>query len=113
MRVTQIRVLGGAIARVPADATAFAHRDSKMMCNVVAFYEGADDKPRRQAWVDEFAAEIEQDDPGAYVNFMDDGGAERIRAAYPDATWERLTKTKARYDPENLFRSNQNIPPAA
>ncbi len=76
-------------------------------------YEGADDKPRRQAWVEEVAAEIEQDDPGAYVNFMDDGGAERIRAAYPGATWDRLTAIKARYDPENLFRGNQNIPPAA
>ena len=113
MRVTQLRVLGGAIARVHADATAFAHRDSRVMCNVVSLYEGADDKPRRQAWVEEVAAEIEQDDPGAYVNFMDDGGTERIRAAYPGATWDRLTAIKARYDPENLFRGNQNIPPAA
>jgi FAD/FMN-containing dehydrogenase len=113
MRVTQLRVLGGAIARVHADATAFAHRDSRVMCNVVSLYESADDEPRRQAWVEEVAAEIEQDDPGAYVNFMDDGGTERIRAAYPGATWDRLTAIKARYDPQNLFRGNQNIPPAA
>jgi FAD/FMN-containing dehydrogenase len=113
MRATQIRVLGGAVARVPADATAFAHRDSRVMCNVTSFYAGADDKPRRQAWVEEFAAEIEQDDRGAYVNFMGDDGTEAVRAAYPGATWERLTAIKARYDPENLFRGNQNIPPAA
>jgi FAD/FMN-containing dehydrogenase len=112
MRAAQIRVLGGAIARVPADATAFAHRDSKVMCNVVSAYEGGDDKARRRAWVDEFAAELEQDDPGAYVNFMGDGGADRVRAAYPGATWDRLTEVKTRYDPENLFRSNENIPPA-
>jgi FAD/FMN-containing dehydrogenase len=111
-RVAQLRVLGGAIARVSADATAFAHRDSRVMCNVVSFYDGADDKPRRRAWVDEVAAEIEQDDCGGYVNFMDDGGAERLRAAYPGPTLDRLTEIKARYDPENLFRGNQNVPPA-
>jgi FAD/FMN-containing dehydrogenase len=51
-------------------------------------------------------------DTGAYVNFLSDEGAERVRAAYPDATWDRLTAIKARYDPANLFRLNQNIPPA-
>jgi FAD/FMN-containing dehydrogenase len=49
-------------------------------------------------------------DTGAYVNFLSDEGAERVRAAYRDATWDRLTAI--RYDPANLFRLNQNIPPA-
>jgi FAD/FMN-containing dehydrogenase len=111
-RVAQIRVLGGAIADVRADATAFAHRNSRILCNVVSFYEGAEDKVVREAWVDEFAAELEQDDAGAYVNFLAGDAPERIRAAYPGATWDRLTEIKARYDPTNLFRSNQNIPPA-
>ena len=49
---------------------------------------------------------------GAYVNFLEDEGEERIRAAYPGATWDRLREIKRRYDPTNLFRLNQNIPPA-
>jgi FAD binding domain/Berberine and berberine like len=112
MRATQLRVLGGAISRVPAEATAFAHRNSRIMANVAAFYDGPDDKPVRQAWVEEFAAELRQSDEGAYVNFLADEGSDRIRAAYPGATWDRLAKVKAVYDPTNLFRRNQNIPPA-
>jgi FAD/FMN-containing dehydrogenase len=112
LRVTQLRVLGGAMARVPADATAFAHRGSRIMVNVAAFYEGPDDKPRREAWVDGLAAALRQGDEGAYVNFVGDEGVERVRAAYPGATWNRLAAIKARYDPTNLFRLNQNIPPA-
>jgi FAD/FMN-containing dehydrogenase len=111
MRATQLRVLGGAIARVPADATAYAHRGSRIMTNVAAFYDGPEDKPVREAWVNEYAAELRQADTGAYVNFLSDEGAGRVRAAYPDATWDRLTAIKARYDPTNLFRLNQNIPP--
>jgi FAD/FMN-containing dehydrogenase len=111
MRVTQLRVLGGAIARVPDEATAFAHRGSRIMANVAAFYDGPEDKPVREAWVNEFAADLRQEDPGAYVNFLGEDGAERIREAYPGATWDRLTAIKARYDPTNLFRLNQNIPP--
>jgi FAD/FMN-containing dehydrogenase len=112
-RVTQIRVMGGAIARVPNDATAFAHRDSKIMCNVASFYEGPEDKVRREAWVDEFAGKLRQSDTGAYANFLADEGPERVRAAYPGEAWDRLTAVKAKYDPTNLFHNNQNIPPAS
>jgi FAD/FMN-containing dehydrogenase len=112
MRVAQLRVLGGAMARVPADATAFAHRGSKIMVNVAAFYQGPDDQPVRQAWVDEFAAALQQGDQGAYVGFLGDEGEVRVHQAYPPATWERLAAVKARYDPGNLFRGNHNIPPA-
>jgi FAD binding domain/Berberine and berberine like len=111
MRVAQLRMLGGAMARVPADATAFAHRRSRIMVNVAAFYEGPDDYPVREAWVKDFAAALDQGDPGAYVNFVADEGEARIRAAYPGATWDRLVAIKARYDPTNLFRLNQNISP--
>jgi FAD/FMN-containing dehydrogenase len=112
MRVAQLRVLGGAIAEVPADATAYAHRRSRIMVNVAAFYEGPDDRIVRDAWVTEFAAALLQGDHGAYVNFVADEGEARIHAAYPGATWDRLAAIKARYDPTNLFRLNQNIPPA-
>jgi FAD/FMN-containing dehydrogenase len=111
MRATQLRVLGGAIARVPADATAYAHRGSRIMTNVAAFYDGPEDKAVREAWVNEFAADLRQGDTGAYVNFLGDEGSERVRAAYPDGTWDRLTAIKRCYDPTNLFRLNQNIPP--
>jgi FAD/FMN-containing dehydrogenase len=47
------------------------------------------------------------------VNFVSNEGPERLRAAYPGATWDRLRQVKAKYDPENLFRLNHNIPPAA
>jgi FAD/FMN-containing dehydrogenase len=112
MRAAQLRVLGGAMARVPADATAYAHRSGPIMVNLAAFY-GPDDRAQREAWVAEFAAAIDQGTPGAYVNFLTDERPERVRAAYPGATWDRLASVKTRYDPRNLFRLNQNVPPAA
>jgi FAD/FMN-containing dehydrogenase len=109
--VAQLRALGGAMARVPVEATAFAHRRSRIMANLAAFYTGPEDRLVREAWVADFAASLRQGDMGAYVNFLGDEGEGRIRAAYPGATWERLTAIKRRYDPANLFRLNQNIPP--
>lgn len=111
MAVTQLRVLGGAMARVPAEATAFAHRESKIMVNLAALYEQPDEKKTHETWVTDFAIALQQDDKGAYVNFLGDEGGARIRAAYPGRTWDRLREIKARYDPTNLFRLNQNIPP--
>jgi FAD/FMN-containing dehydrogenase len=111
VRVAQVRVLGGAMARVPVDATAFAHRRSRIMVNVAAFYNGPEDRPVRAAWVADFAAALDQGDSGAYVNFLTEEGAEHVRAAYPGSTWDRLAAIKARYDPTNLFRLNHNIPP--
>jgi len=112
MRVAQLRVLGGAMARVPVEATAFAHRRSRIMVNCAALYERTDQEPLYAPWVNGFAAALKQSDGGAYVNFLNDEGPARIRAAYPGATWDRLRKIKARYDPRNFFRLNQNIPPA-
>jgi FAD/FMN-containing dehydrogenase len=112
MRAVQLRVLGGAMARVPGDATAFAHRTSRIMVNVASFYNGADDRAVREAWVADLSDALRQRDAGAYVNFLADEGEARVRAAYPGATWERLRAIKAEYDPDNLFRLNQNIPPA-
>ncbi len=112
MRVVQLRVLGGAMARVPVDATAFAHRASPIMVAVAAFYEGPDDRIVRETWVDSLSARLQGADKGVYVNFLNDEGEERIHAAYPGGTWDRLAAIKARYDPTNLFKLNQNIPPA-
>ena len=112
MAVTQLRVLGGAMSRVPADATAFAHRNSRIMVNLAALYEKPDEKEIHEAWVTEFASEMQQGDKGAYVNFLADVDEAQIRAAYPGGTWKRLAAIKARYDPDNFFHLNQNIPPA-
>jgi FAD/FMN-containing dehydrogenase len=54
---------------------------------------------------------MQQSDKGAYVNFLGDEGEASVHAAYPGATWDRLRQVKAKYDPGNLFRLNQNIPP--
>jgi hypothetical protein len=109
--VTQLRVLGGAAARVPADATAYAHRQSRIMVNVAALFGTPDEAPEHEPWVNGLADALRQDDQGAYVNFLGDEGEERIRAAYPGETWDRLVAVKRRYDPTNLFRLNQNISP--
>jgi hypothetical protein len=112
LRVAQLRVLGGAMARVPVEATAFAHRRSRILASLAAFYAGPDDQPLRQAWVDDFAAAMRQEDTGAYANFLGDEDAAAVRAAYPGPTGERLARVKRQYDPDNLFRLNQNIIPA-
>ncbi|HEV2917934.1 MAG TPA: BBE domain-containing protein, partial [Actinomycetota bacterium] len=111
MAVAQLRVLGGAMARVPAAATAFAHRDRPIMAGVGCVYEDARDRPTQDAWADGFSAALRQGATGVYVNFLSDEGPERVREAYPGATWDRLVEVKRRHDPDNLFRLNQNIPP--
>jgi hypothetical protein len=111
MRVAQLRALGGAMARVPSDATAYAHRSKRVLVNVAAFYQGEADRDARKAWATEFARALQPNDESAYVGFLADDGPARIRGAYPGATWDRLTKIKSQYDPANLFRLNQNIPP--
>ena len=113
MRVAQIRVLGGAAARVPNDATAYAHRDAPIMASVANFYTTPEDRLVRDRWAADFAAELRPRPGAAYVNFMGNEGEARVRDAYPGATWDRLAAIKRRYDPGNLFRLNQNIPPAS
>ncbi len=113
MSVAQFRVMGGAVARVPADATAFAHRGRRMMANVAAMFENPAEQTQHQEWVDATAARLRNGHAGAYVGFMKNEGDTRVREAYPGETWTRLSRIKKRYDPGNLFRMNQNITPAA
>jgi FAD/FMN-containing dehydrogenase len=113
MSVTQLRVLGGAMGRVPSEATAFAHRDRALMVNVGAIYEDPADAATHEAWVDGLATTLSQGSTGAYVGFLGDEGESRVQEAYPGKTWDRLRDIKLRYDPTNLFHLNQNIPPSA
>jgi hypothetical protein len=100
------------MARVPSEATAFAHRTSRIMANVAALYETPDEGPTHEAWVRGLAGVLQGDDRGVYVGFLGDEGRARVRDAYPGPTWDRLAEIKRRYDPTNLFRLNQNVPPA-
>jgi FAD/FMN-containing dehydrogenase len=111
MAAAQLRVLGGAMARVPRDATAFAHRGAKMMVNVAAMYERPEERPEHEAWVRSLAAALADEEAGVYVGFLGDDGAQGVRRAYPAVTLERLVEVKRRYDPDNLFRLNSNVPP--
>jgi len=111
MRVTQIRVLGGAVDRVSPQTTAYAHRGRKVMVNVAAAYEDLNERPHHETWVDQLAGALRKGEPGAYANFLGDEGEARVREAYPRPTWDRLVEVKKKYDPTNLFRLNQNIPP--
>jgi FAD/FMN-containing dehydrogenase len=111
MNVAQLRVLGGALARVPADATAFAHRSRGMMINVGAVYTDPSETEGHEAWASDIAGAL-REGPEGYVNFLGQVDPAEIRAAYPGATWDRLREVKQRYDPDNVFRHNQNVPPA-
>ena len=113
LRLVQIRVLGGAANRVAVADTAYAHRGAPILLYVANFYSDKADRPKRREWADDLMSALQQGREGAYVNFLGDEGAARTRSAYPGATWERLRRIKRQYDPQNLFRRNQNIPPAA
>jgi FAD/FMN-containing dehydrogenase len=105
-------VLGGALAEVPNDATAFAHRDRGLFVNVAAMYTDAGEKDTHNAWVNGLANSLGKDGGGGYVGFLGEEDEATIRAAYPGTTWDRLRELKRRYDPDNLFHLNHNIPPA-
>ncbi|MFF4399708.1 FAD-binding oxidoreductase [Streptomyces sp. NPDC001480] len=106
--------LGGAYARVPADATAFSQREPGVLCNVIARSPDATDFDAHVAWARDTRRDIAHHGHGAmYVNFTGDAAEDRVRASYPDAVHERLVRVKDAYDPTNMFRLNQNIRPSA
>ena len=112
MKVVQMRVLGGAFGRVPNDATAFGHRDSGLFVNAAAMYGDAAETETHEAFVNGLANALGKNGAGGYVGFMGEEDEATLRAAYPGGTWDRLRELKGRYDPDNLFRLNHNIPPA-
>lgn len=111
--VVQLRVLGGAMARVPEHATAFAHRKRRVMANLALALPGPEEPEPHEEWLAGLATELENGAgaSGAYVGFLGDVDTERVRQAYPGETWDRLAAVKARHDPDNLFRRNHNVPP--
>ncbi len=112
MRVVQLRVLGGAMADVPDDATAFAHRSAPILGNVAALGTSVEEAKSFEPWVEGLTQTVRNGGSGAYVNFVSHDDPAMVRAAYPGSTFDRLAQIKRRYDPDNLFRLNLNIPPA-
>ncbi|MBX6749114.1 MAG: FAD-binding oxidoreductase [Micromonosporaceae bacterium] len=110
--VVNLRPMGGAIARVPADATAFAHRHHEVMTGVGALDPAAVGPDRSRDWVTEAADKLGITGP-KYVNFVGENDPDAVRDAYPEPTLRRLAEVKRTYDPGNLFRSNVNVEPAA
>ncbi|MBF8289465.1 MAG: FAD-linked oxidoreductase [Chloroflexi bacterium] len=108
--------MGGAFGRVPEDATAFPNRAAAFWLNIYGFWADADDDAARVGWVKGFSDAMQPHAmAGQYVNFLgqEDANAHgKALAAYGKAKLDRLTDVKRRYDPENLFRINHNIPPA-
>jgi FAD/FMN-containing dehydrogenase len=108
----QLRGLGGAMARVAPEATAFAHRERRYFVALIhVWYDLAEDAAPHEVWTRSLWEVIRDEGTGVYVNFLGREGAERLREAYPGATYDRLAAVKAIWDPDNLFRLNQNIPP--
>lgn len=110
--IVQLRVLGGAMARVPGDATAFGWRDRPALLWLITPDKDLGRAPANEAWTAAFRAELPADGPATYVNFMGDEGTDAVRDAYPVSTFARLSELKRRYDPDNIFRGNHNIRPA-
>jgi len=108
-----IAQLGGAVNRVPAAATAYPHRDVEFIVNVHTRWSAPSDDERCIAWARGlFDALAPHATGGVYVNFMPEDEAQRVQGAY-GSNLARLAQLKAKYDPGNLFRMNQNIRPAS
>ncbi|GAA1802499.1 FAD-binding oxidoreductase [Agromyces neolithicus] len=107
--------LGGAVARVPHDATAYVGRDvgHDMSIDAVWLADESDERADAEtAWARGFFERLRPHRAGVYVNFLDaDDDTDRVREAYGDDTYRRLAQVKARYDPDNAFHLNKNIRP--
>jgi len=104
--------IDGAVHRVPAEATAFTHRDARFATVIAGMWPDAADNEANTRWVrDYYEAIAPHSQEGGYVNFMAGDDQDRIRASYGD-NYDRLAAVKTTYDPDNLFHLNQNIAPA-
>ncbi len=103
--------MGGAVARVPSDATAFSNRDAEWMVTVIAIWlDPAEDPEPHVAWARSLWAAMRPWATGTYVNHLGDEGEHRVREAY-GAAYPRLAALKETWDPDDVFRLNQHIAP--
>jgi hypothetical protein len=105
--------LGGAVARVDEDQSAFTGRSAGHTVNVVGITQTGEGFDVEREWARGLWSALEPHHQNVYVNFLMDEGEDRVREAYGPQKYDRLKALKRRYDPENLFRLNQNIEPAA
>lgn len=106
-----VHQMGGAVGRVPADATAFPERSMPFVLNAVTGWHDPDAGPAHADWARAVIAAAAGASTGrAYVNFLADAG--EAKSSYGAETYARLAALKERYDPTNVFRRNQNIEPA-
>ena len=103
--------MGGAVSRVPDDATAFRGRSTGFTFNINGNSLTADGFEDQRQWARDYWTALAPFHTGVYVNFLMEEGGARIRQAYGDAKYQRLGALKRKYDPSNFFRLNQNIPP--
>ncbi len=113
MAMVQARVLGGAVARVAPQATAYAFRDQPVMVTIITPFHDPAEAPVHEAWTQGLADALRPSATGVYSNFLDDEGPARVREAYPGLTYHKLAQVKRSYDPDNVFSGNQNIVPAS
>src|SRR6266496_6364124 len=106
-----IHQMGGEASRIAAEATAFGHRDAPFLVNEIATWTDQENAASHIAWARGLSAALQPFSAGSYVNFLAQEGAQVTKAAYTEASYERLVALKTTYDPTNLFRLNQNIPP--
>ena len=106
-----LQAYGGAIADIPDDASAFAHRGTRFEYVAAVKWSDPDEDELRMGTARRVARRLEPFAAGAYVNALSDEGAAGVRRAYPDAKRARLTALKDAYDPENVFHLNHNIAP--
>ena len=103
--------INGAVHRVASDQTAFAHRDANFATVIAGMWPDPADNEANTAWVrDYYTATAPLSEEGGYINFMAGDDQERIKANY-GGNYDRLVEVKRTYDPDNLFRVNQNIKP--
>ena len=106
--------LGGAVNRVAASATAYPHREVNFVMNVHTRWSSPAEDKACIAWARElYDAAAPFATGGVYVNFMPDDESQRVRSGAYGGNYDRLAKLKAKYDPKNLFRVNQNVAPSA
>ena len=111
MALAALQQVGGAIARLPASATAYGGREAAYDCFPIAIWDDPADDAANIRWARDFWAAMRPFSTGAvYVNNLGDEGEDRVRAAY-GPNYQKLVALKNKYDPTNLFRLNQNIRP--
>ena len=102
---------GGAVARVPSDATAFGHRDAAYDLIIAAIWSDPREQEAHIEWARSFHQAMQPYSRGdVYVNYLSDESEDEVRAAYGHH-YHRLRELKRKYDPQNVFRNNQNISP--